>query len=121
MWNFLNKKVIKGAGVLLAGMMAVSAVPMQAEASGALGISTQVGISGELAQAESTEAVESAVNQAVLNAFHLDGYSNLGIVNVDEGKVNIRESASTDGKIVGKIGNNAGCDILDEDGEAYEF
>ena len=28
MWNFLNKKVIKGAGVLLAGMMAVSAVPM---------------------------------------------------------------------------------------------
>ena len=52
MWNFLNKKVIKGAGVLLAGMMAVSAVPMQAEASGALGISTQVGISGELAQAD---------------------------------------------------------------------
>ncbi len=117
MWNFLNKKVIKGAGVLLAGMMAVSAVPMQAEASGALGISTQVGISGELAQAESTEAVESAVNHAVLNAFHLDGYSNLGIVNVAEGKVNIRESASTEGKIVGKIGNNAGCDVLDEDGE----
>ena len=117
MWNFLNKKVIKGAGVLLAGMMAVSVVPMQAEASGALGISTQVGISGELAQAESTEAVESAVNHAVLNAFHLDGYSNLGIVTVSEGKVNIRESASTDGKIVGKIGNNAGCDILDEDGE----
>ena len=49
MWNFLNKKVINGAGVLLAGMMAVSAVPMQVEASGALGISTQVGISGELA------------------------------------------------------------------------
>ena len=73
MWNFLNKKVINGAGVLLAGMMAVSAVPMQVEASGALGISTQVGISGELAQAESTEAVESAVNHAVLNAFHLDG------------------------------------------------
>ena len=38
MWNFLNKKVINGAGVLLAGMMAVSAVPMQVEASGALGI-----------------------------------------------------------------------------------
>ena len=107
MWNFLNKKVINGAGVLLAGMMAVSAVPMQVEASGALGISTQVGISGELAQAESTEAVESAVNHAVLNAFHLDGYSNLGIVNVAEGKVNIRESASTEGKIVGKMGNNS--------------
>ena len=37
MWNFLNKKVINGAGVLLAGMMAVSVVPMQVEASGALG------------------------------------------------------------------------------------
>lgn len=117
MRNIVNKKFIKGAGILLAGMMAVSAVPMKAEASGALGISTQVGISGELAQAESSEAVESAVNQAVLDAFQLDGYSNLGIVNVAEGKVNIRESASADGKIVGKIGNDAGCDILGEDGE----
>ena len=117
MLKILNKTITKSVGVVLAGIMTIAAVPMNAEASGALGISTQVGISGELAQAESSEAVESAVNQAVLNAFHLDGYSNLGIVNVNEGKVNIRESASTDGKIVGKIGNNAGCDILDEDGE----
>ena len=113
----LNKTITKSVGVVLAGIMTIVAVPMNAEASGALGISTQVGISGELAQAESSEAVESAVNQAVLNAFHLDEYSNLGIVSVSEGKVNIRETMSTDAKLVGKIGNNAGCDVLEDDGE----
>lgn len=36
---------------------------------------------------------------------------------VSEGKVNIRDAASMDGSIVGKIGKNAGCDILGEEGE----
>ena len=60
---------------------------------------------------------EQAMNEVLLEAFHLDGYSNLGIVTVSEGKVNIRDAASMDGSIVGKIGKNAGCDILGEEGE----
>ncbi len=45
------------------------------------------------------------------------GYKNLGICNVSEGNLNIRESASTDGKLVGKFPANAGCEIIETDGE----
>ncbi|MCD8098918.1 MAG: NlpC/P60 family protein [Lachnospiraceae bacterium] len=106
-------------GAVLARTMLIAAPSMEALASGALGSSATIGITGQLAQAESAEAVENAVSEAVLTSFGLDGYSNLGIVVVSEGKVNIRDSASTDGKIVGKIGNEAGCDVIaeSEDGE----
>ena len=45
------------------------------------------------------------------------GYNNLGICNVSEGNLNIRESASTDGKLAGKFPANAGCEILREEGD----
>ena len=45
------------------------------------------------------------------------GYNNLGICNVSEGNLNIRESASTDGKLAGKFPANAGCEIIKEEGE----
>lgn len=41
------------------------------------------------------------------------GYTNLGIANVETGNLNIRETASTDGKLVGKLPKNAACEILD--------
>ncbi|MDO4260554.1 MAG: NlpC/P60 family protein [Eubacteriales bacterium] len=112
-----DKIITGGFGILLAGALAVTAVPMDAQASASLGSSAQIGISADLDAAEDPAVVESAVSQVVLDAFRLDDYSNLGIVTVSEGKVNIRDSASTDGKIVGKIGNEAGCDVLGEEGE----
>lgn len=45
------------------------------------------------------------------------GYNNLGIVSVSDGHLNVRESASTDSAIVGKMNNNAACEILSIDGE----
>ena len=45
------------------------------------------------------------------------GYKNLGICNVSDGNLNIRETASTDGKLVGKFPANAGCEILSTEGE----
>lgn len=44
------------------------------------------------------------------------GYTNLGIANV-EGNLNVREEASTDSEIVGKMQGNAGCEILETAGE----
>ncbi|MCD8250190.1 MAG: NlpC/P60 family protein [Lachnospiraceae bacterium] len=114
-----NRIFGKGMAALLTGTILIAAPALDAQASGALGSSTTIGITGQLAQAESMEAVENAVSEAVLTSFGLSGYSNLGIVVVSEGKVNIRDSASTEGKIVGKIGNEAGCDVIatSEDGE----
>lgn len=45
------------------------------------------------------------------------GYNNLGICNVTEGNLNIRETASIDGKLVGKFPANAGCEIVSQEGE----
>lgn len=48
------------------------------------------------------------------------GYTNLGIANVETGNLNIRETPSTDGKLVGKLPKNAACEILDsQDGWAH--
>lgn len=41
------------------------------------------------------------------------GYTNLGIA-VVEGNLNVRKSPSLDGKIVGKMTDHAGCEILEE-------
>ena len=42
------------------------------------------------------------------------GYDELGIAVVEEGNLNVREEASTSSKIVGKMYNNAACEILGE-------
>ncbi len=44
------------------------------------------------------------------------GYTNLGVANV-EGNVNIRKEPSEDGSIVGKLPENAGCEILGVEGD----
>ena len=117
MSNNRDKILLGSIGVILLSAAVVCSVPMKAEASSALGISGQIGISADLDAVEDTMVIEEAMNDVVLDAFHLDSYSNLGIVTVSEGKVNIRDTASLDGKIVGKIGRDAGCDVLGEEGE----
>ncbi len=44
------------------------------------------------------------------------GYTNLGVVQVD-GNLNVREAPGTDASLVGKMPNNAGCEIMSEEGE----
>lgn len=113
----LNRIQIRSASAFLMGAAVMANAPMWVHASPSLELGPQVGISADLDAVEDMGVLEEAMNEVVLEAFHLDGYSNLGIVAVSEGKVNIRESASMDGKIVGKIGKDAGCDILGEEGE----
>ncbi len=68
----------------------------------------------------SLDAVSVADSDAVVTAKSLGdiyGYSNLGICNVSDGNLNIRESASTDGKLVGKFPALAGCEIVSQEGD----
>lgn len=44
------------------------------------------------------------------------GYTNLGIAVVDS-NLNVRAAAGTDAEIVGKMPNNAGCEIIETEGE----
>lgn len=63
------------------------------------------------AEVSETDAVMTATGQA-----NILGYTNLGIADVD-GNLNVREAATTDAKLVGKMPNNAGCEILGVEGE----
>ncbi|MGN0343129.1 MAG: NlpC/P60 family protein [Roseburia sp.] len=49
------------------------------------------------------------------------GYTNLGIANIEEGNLNVREEASTDSNLVGKMPKNAGCEILGQEGDWYHI
>lgn len=44
------------------------------------------------------------------------GYVNIGVADVD-GNLNVREAPSTEASLVGKMPNNAGCEILGVEGE----
>ncbi|SEI41385.1 SH3 domain-containing protein [Lachnospiraceae bacterium A10] len=48
------------------------------------------------------------------------GYTNLGICQV-EGNLNIRESASEEASLVGKLPNEAGCEIVATEGDWYQI
>ena len=41
------------------------------------------------------------------------GYTNLGIANTDGANLNVRETPSTSGKLVGKMRNHAACEVLE--------
>lgn len=58
-----------------------------------------------------TDTVTTAAGQAA--AF---GYTNLGVAQVD-GNLNVREAPGTEAEVVGKMPNNAGCEIIETDGE----
>lgn len=86
----------------------------QTVASGVTGtVSDYLSSSIEVAAAEvaETDTVMTASGQE-----ETFGYTNLGIADVD-GNLNVREAPSTEAKLVGKMPNNAGCEILGVDGE----
>ncbi len=64
----------------------------------------------EIAEAARTAAAEQEVNS----------YQNLGIVQVS-GYLNIRETAGSNGKIIGKLQGDSACDILSSEGEWYQI
>lgn len=66
-----------------------------------------------MSEEESKAAQEESEKTAVV-----DSYSNLGIVQVT-GYLNIRESASTDAKIIGKLQGDSACEILDSSVEGW--
>lgn len=78
------------------------------------GITTTVADYMTDAQVLATEAKEKQLVTAAQMAAY--GYTNLGIAQVD-GNLNVREAPSTEASVVGKMPNNAGCEILEVDGE----
>ena len=71
----------------------------------------------DLSSLEKVSVTDSNAITTAKSLGELYGYKNLGICNVSEGNLNIRESASVDGKLVGKFPANAGAEIIGTEGE----
>ena len=92
-----------------------AAAGVSAELADAATVASQA--QDELTETESTEEqTESTEQDAAQQAASAYGYTNLGVANV-EGNLNVRAAAGTDADVVGKMPNNAGCEILGVEGE----
>ena len=112
-----------GKGTKATGLLVLGAAPWfgwsePALAGGAAAVpSAGVGqiLEADLAEEDYLAAAEEAKNERKA----IYGFSNLGIANVTN-YLNVREEPSEDGKLVGKMSKNSGCEIMKiEDGWAY--
>lgn len=107
-------KLHRGAAVLSAGLLlslAMESVQVSASMLPSAGIASLL---------ETNFSVEEYLEIAKEAEGSLWGYTNLGIANVEDANLNVRETPSTKGKLVGKMKNGAACEILEEeDGWAH--
>ncbi|MDY5883668.1 MAG: NlpC/P60 family protein [Roseburia sp.] len=101
----LNQNVASGVALSLASN--IENLPLTATVSET---DTVVTAAGQEENAESAENTENTQDTTIC------GYTNLGIASV-EGNLNVREQATTDSDIVGKMQGDAACEILEVDGE----
>lgn len=115
-------KLIKAAGFLFSCGLAFGISNMPAHAAGVnsgvlVAISSYMDLSNAAAISE-TDAVATASGQTTDDT--ICGYTNLGIANV-ESSLNVREAADETSELVGKMQSDAGCEILEQDGDWYKI
>lgn len=106
----MKREVILGI-VTLMTVSATYTMPVHAEEGTVGSILGSVGVS-EVLELDKTE--EEFIEAA--GPVELYGYSNIGIADVDN-HLNVRETPDESGKLVGKMSNNAACEILGTEGD----
>ena len=110
--NRKARMISAGAGMVLC----MALVPMQVSAEGGSVLKT-AGVTTVLQTKLSTEEYIEAAQQAIGAAW---GYTNIGIANVESGNLNVRESPSLEGTLVGKMPKDSVCEVVDSaDGWAH--
>ncbi len=104
----MKKSLIMGATVIAVSSLYI--LPVHAEGTIADAIAS-VGM-GEILELDKTEEEFKEAAGPV----ELYGYNNIGIANVDN-HLNVRETPDESGKLVGKMSNNAACEVLGEEGD----
>lgn len=109
------------AGATTAGISAgISEMIAAAEGTGAsvnAGVSSAVSSCIDVSTARATiSAAEDATTTAAVEQEPICGYTNLGIAKV-EGNLNVREGASEEAELAGKMPGDAGCEILGTEGD----
>lgn len=118
----MKRKVIYGVCILTAGF--ILAAPVTANAA------EGVAADGQAAINSSEELLTAGVGELFSTALTEDeykeiakkaegarwGYTNLGICNVQENNLNIRQEPDENAKLVGKLPKSAACEIVSSDG-----
>ena len=111
--KFSKKVMIISASLVLCMAME----PLHVAAAESFAVLPGAGVTSIL---ESELSAEEYIKIAEEAQGALWGYTNIGIANVESGNLNVRAVPSTDGKLVGKMRNQAACEILDtQDGWAH--
>lgn len=118
----MNLKWIKTAGFVASCAIAfgVAAAPAHAEGVNS-GVLVAIGSYMDLSKAAAKTNTDVAETQSGQTADEtIAGYTNLGIAKVDS-SLNVREAADETSELVGKMQNDAGCEILEQDGDWYKI
>lgn len=113
----MKKVMIRVSGFCLAGMICMNSMNVMAEEGTISEVMPSAG-AASLYTLSMTEEECVKLAEEAQGAFW--GYTNLGIADVESGNLNVRAVPSTDGRLVGKMPQNAACEILDTaDGWAH--
>ncbi len=106
----MKRKVFVTTAVTVS-MFLTCGAPAYAQEGSITEVLASVGV-GEVLELDKTE--EEYIE--AVGPVELYGYSNIGIANVDN-HLNVRETPDESGKLVGKMSNNAACEILGTEGD----
>lgn len=118
----MKMKLAKAAGFLFACSVILNSpkVPVYAQEVSS-GVFSVIHSYMDMSQAIQVSEVDAAMTQTgQTEDTTICGYSNLGIANV-ESNLNVREEADEAAELVGKLQKDAGCEILEENGDWYKI
>ena len=103
---------------IVAGLAAVLSISTLNTATISAGVTSDLLVSvTSTAPAVVGDSADGTVDASQLNAAEQCGYENIAMSVIGEGNLNIRDSASTEGSIVGKMTNHNACEILGVEGD----
>lgn len=111
----MNFKNVRNAAVLFVCTGAVLFPSMKADAA-ELSSVINAGVATAMEQVEDETVLATAVAPSVI-----EGYSLLGVVEAENGYINIRQEMSTESEVVGKIGKDAVCEVVSIEEEWCEI
>ncbi len=106
----MNIKVIAGLGIITTSIIIGSNTPVYASGT----ISQTIGNAGIGTILDDVKTEDEYIE--AVQGVSLFGYDSIGIANV-ENHLNIRETPDESGKLVGKMSNNAACEVISTEGD----
>ena len=111
----MNYRNIKNTVLILALIGTVLFPSVKADAA-MLSEVVNAGVATTMEHTDDEIVLASAVAPSVV-----EGYTVLGVVEAENGYINIRQEANTESKVVGKIAKNAICEVVSTEGEWFEI